>query len=192
MKIVSLTETIKHNRRKTPKKRRQAMKSPDIVFWVSAIDEAMSFAVLPADHPNAEHEARFGLVEEVGEVAGIFKRQARGDKGGELDTEKLAKELGDLWWYTVRRAMVRDQYTAQELAECFSDAEERKNSLQATRDAMGALGEFATESGWRQAICLYRLAPLAKMSLREIVSLNLAKLRARKQAGTIFGSGDDR
>lgn len=168
------------------------MKSPDIDFWMSAIDEAMSFAVLPADHPNAEHEARFGLIEELGEVAGVFKRQARGDKGGELDTEKLAKELGDLWWYTVRRAKVCDYYTTPELAECFIEAEERKNSLDATRDALDGVGVFAIEQGWWQAICLYRLAPLAKRSLREIVSLNLEKLRARKQAGTILGSGDDR
>lgn len=167
-------------------------KSPDVDFWVSAIDEAMSFAVLPADHPNAEHEARFGLVEEVGEVAGIFKRQARGDKGGKLDTEKLAKELGDLWWYTVRRAKVCDYYTTPELAECFIDAERRKNSLHTARGALDNLGVFAMDPGWQQAIYLYQLAPLAKMSLREIVSQNLVKLRARKQVGTILGSGDDR
>lgn len=168
------------------------MKSPDIDFWVSAIDEAMSFAVLPADQPNAEHEAGLGLIEEAGEVAGLFKRQMRGDNSGELDKEKLARELGDLWWYTVRFQMVSSRRTAHDLAAFFLEVEKNRDRPYLLQDVLGVLNGFSTAGFWWQMIHLHRLARLAGMSLREIVSLNLEKLRARKQAGTILGSGDNR
>jgi NTP pyrophosphatase (non-canonical NTP hydrolase) len=46
-----------------------------------------------------------GLVEEAGEVAGLRKRFLRDE--GNIDSEKLAKELGDVLWYV---AMIGKQY----------------------------------------------------------------------------------
>lgn len=40
-----------------------------------------------------------GLLEEAGEVAGVFKRLLRGDFPQEVGAAKLEKELGDMLWY---------------------------------------------------------------------------------------------
>lgn len=50
--------------------------------------------------PQAPPEERiFGIFEEAGEVAGIFKRMMRGDYSPDIAATKLAKELGDVLWY---------------------------------------------------------------------------------------------
>jgi NTP pyrophosphatase (non-canonical NTP hydrolase) len=52
--------------------------------------------------PLASPEERvFGLLEEAGEVAGIFKRFLRGDFADDIGIvgTKLHKELGDVLWY---------------------------------------------------------------------------------------------
>lgn len=46
-----------------------------------------------------------GLVEEAGEVAGLRKRFLRDE--GNINKEKLTKELGDVLWYV---AMIGKQY----------------------------------------------------------------------------------
>ena len=46
-----------------------------------------------------------GLVEEAGEVAGLRKRFLRDE--GNIEPEKLVKELGDVLWYV---AMIGKQY----------------------------------------------------------------------------------
>jgi NTP pyrophosphatase (non-canonical NTP hydrolase) len=50
--------------------------------------------------PNAAPEERvMGLLEEAGEVAGVFKRLLRGDYDMDVAGSKLHKELGDILWY---------------------------------------------------------------------------------------------
>ncbi len=49
-------------------------------------------------------ERVMGLLEEAGEVAGIFKRMLRGDYSPEEAGDKLMKELGDVMWYLSRIA----------------------------------------------------------------------------------------
>lgn len=50
-------------------------------------------------------ERVMGLLEESGEVAGIFKRLLRGDYSPDIATTKLHKELGDILWYLSQIAM---------------------------------------------------------------------------------------
>lgn len=58
-------------------------------------DKAASFRVT-----NSPPEERvLGLLEEAGEVAGIFKRLCRGDYNEDVAVTKLHKELGDVLWY---------------------------------------------------------------------------------------------
>lgn len=55
--------------------------------------------------PNSSSEERvFGLLEESGEVAGVFKRLFRGDYNIDVAGQKLAKELGDVLWYVANIA----------------------------------------------------------------------------------------
>lgn len=49
-------------------------------------------------------ERVMGLLEEAGEIAGIFKRYLRGDYTGDVAVSKLHKELGDVLWYLARVA----------------------------------------------------------------------------------------
>jgi NTP pyrophosphatase (non-canonical NTP hydrolase) len=49
-------------------------------------------------------ERLMGLLEEAGEVAGVFKRFLRGDNTHEETMQKLEKELGDVLWYLSRVA----------------------------------------------------------------------------------------
>jgi NTP pyrophosphatase (non-canonical NTP hydrolase) len=44
-------------------------------------------------------ERVMGLLEEAGEVAGVFKRMLRGDYTEDVAASKLHKELGDILWY---------------------------------------------------------------------------------------------
>lgn len=49
---------------------------------------------------NTPPEERvLGLLEEAGEIAGVFKRFARGDYNADVTVTKLHKELGDVLWY---------------------------------------------------------------------------------------------
>jgi NTP pyrophosphatase (non-canonical NTP hydrolase) len=55
------------------------------------------------DLPNEERV--MGLLEEAGEVAGVFKRLLRGDYGSEQAEQALFKELGDVLWYLSQIAL---------------------------------------------------------------------------------------
>lgn len=58
-------------------------------------NEAFKFR---ADSSSPE-ERVMGLLEESGEVAGVFKRLLRGDYSEDVAVTKLHKELGDVLWY---------------------------------------------------------------------------------------------
>lgn len=67
--------------------------------------------------PTAPPEERvMGLLEEAGEVAGIFKRLLRGDYGPDIAATKLFKELGDVLWYVGQIAGDND-WTLEEVAK---------------------------------------------------------------------------
>lgn len=58
-------------------------------------EDASAFRV--KDVPPEERV--MGLLEEAGEVAGVFKRMLRGDYSPDVAATKLHKELGDILWY---------------------------------------------------------------------------------------------
>jgi len=158
-------------------------------FWADSVAEAMSFAVLQPKDPRAESEASFGLIEEAGEVAGVFKREARGDAGG-LDMAKLTKEAGDLWWYTVRTALVCQRMGHQEIAQTFDRLSRMDGGRMDRLMVPYVLGRMYQERTEGRARGLFQLSRHAGLDMREVVATNLDKLRARKKAGTIQGSGD--
>lgn len=61
-------------------------------------------------------ERVFGLLEEAGEVAGVFKRLLRGDYPPEEAMVRLHRELGDVLWYLARIA-ADNSWTLQDVAE---------------------------------------------------------------------------
>lgn len=58
-------------------------------------NEAFKFRV----DSSSPEERVMGLIEETGEVAGVFKRLLRGDFSEDVAVTKLHKELGDVLWY---------------------------------------------------------------------------------------------
>ena len=59
--------------------------------------------------PSSTPEERvFGLLEESGELAGVFKRLFRGDYDTSIAGQKLAGELGDILWYAANIATDND------------------------------------------------------------------------------------
>lgn len=75
-------------------------------------DKAAEFKV-----PSAPPEERImGVLEEAGEVAGVFKRLLRGDYTQDIAAAKLAKELGDILWYVSQIANDND-WTLEDIAK---------------------------------------------------------------------------
>jgi len=71
--------------------------------------------------PSAPPEERImGLLEEAGEVAGVFKRLLRGDFDQPTAAVKLEKELGDVLWYLARIAS-DNNWTLQSVAQSNLD-----------------------------------------------------------------------
>ena len=82
---------------------------------------AQSFNVV--DDINKGQHAIMGLDEEVGEVAGILKRKARGDyKPSDLlhVSTSIKKELGDVLWYLADLATVYG-FTLEDIAQTNLD-----------------------------------------------------------------------
>ena len=76
-------------------------------------EEAGKFVLFSA--PPSERV--LGLLEECGEVAGVFKRRDRGDYETEGEfVNALVKELGDTLWY-LSRVAADHQITLQEVAD---------------------------------------------------------------------------
>ena len=65
-------------------------------------------------------ERVMGLLEESGEVAGVFKRLLRGDYNPDEAVSKLHKELGDILWYLSQIAW-DNGWTLEEVAKSNLD-----------------------------------------------------------------------
>lgn len=77
--------------------------------------------------PTATPEERiFGLLEEAGEVAGVFKRLFRGDYGPDVAGNFLAHELGDLLWYIANIATDNGWKLSEILQANLNKLEDRK------------------------------------------------------------------
>ena len=123
------------------------------------------------------------LCGEAGEVAEMFGKAIR---DGIEDIEKwrvsLLKELGDVLWY------------------CAAIATEENTDLTKEKTHIGFKGHNALRL-CEAAIChdvsvvvdvVELIAVENSSTLAEVAALNLAKLAARKEAGTLRGSGSDR
>lgn len=66
---------------------------------MESMDEYQHAAFKYRSDGAGPEERVMGLLEEAGEVAGVFKRLLRGDYSPDVATTKLHKELGDILWY---------------------------------------------------------------------------------------------
>lgn len=81
-------------------------------------------------------ERVFGLLEEAGEVAAIFKRLLRGDYNPDQCATKLHAELGDILWYLSRIA-ADNNWELNEVAQANLDkleSRQLRNKIMGTGD----------------------------------------------------------
>lgn len=77
--------------------------------------------------PSSTPEERvFGLLEESGELAGVFKRLFRGDYDTSVAGQKLAGELGDILWYAANIATDNNWRLSEILNANLQKLEDRK------------------------------------------------------------------
>lgn len=85
---------------------------PAGITTLDAYQDAAGSFVLAGTSPE---ERVFGLLEEAGEVAGIFKRLFRGDYEVPDAMARLHKELGDILWY-LSRVAADNNWTLSDIA----------------------------------------------------------------------------
>lgn len=157
--------------------------------------QAMSTAVYPEQYKIAY--PTLGFIEEVEELLDVSAD----------DKETMIKEMGDVCWYAA--AVATD--LGLELEACYDDymflleddvealfiqsckiAGRVKKILRGDKDVEGKRKEI----GQRLGDVLRRLSALAgkyaDTTLEEVLRINLEKLAARQERGTLKGDGDNR
>lgn len=71
-------------------------------------------------------ERVMGMLEEAGEVAGVFKRLLRGDYSADVAMTKLHKELGDVLWYLSQIALDNGWKLSEVASENLDKLESRQ------------------------------------------------------------------
>jgi NTP pyrophosphatase (non-canonical NTP hydrolase) len=128
--------------------------------------------------------AAFGLVAEVGEVAGLFQKSLRDSVP--VDVDRLVLELGDVLWYAAACATLqRDELFVARREQPWVRAED------VAPGALGAVLAYAQHPS-QVAAWVRDLAVAHGRTLDEVQTRNLDKLGRRAATGTIGGSGEDR
>lgn len=103
------------------------------VITLDAYQDAAGSYQIPEARPE---ERVFGLLEEAGEVAGVFKRLFRGDVQPEQALGKLFAECGDILWY-LSRVCADNGWKLSEVANFNLDkleSRKQRNVLQGSGD----------------------------------------------------------
>lgn len=165
--------------------------------WKEYQKAAMAFKRYPQE--RAREYAAYGLIGEVGEVASLFAKRARGDTfaPGEWE-EKLAKELGDCLWLLA--ACLDAVGVCYEVKFCAEFGPQLTSPLTLSSRANSVAFEVSMIVA--KPSMHYAAAPLVNCILsiaREIghdfddlATANLAKLQDRADRNVIKGSGDNR
>lgn len=159
-------------------------------------EQAATFAVYPKEHER-EYLA-FGLIAEVGEVAGLIAKRYRGD---DVPRERMRDELGDVAWmaamiarYEVIKVDARLYDTVFRLRKWERHISVRIMTQCATdilNDHINGDAVFPTTLLNVMRGIVY-LAAAEDYTLDDIMTANLAKLADRQARGTLQGEGDDR
>lgn len=159
--------------------------------WSDYVAFTATTALPGTDDPNY---LRLGILEEAHEalaayatwqaaIHGRAKRVLRGDPphvlqakadATEIARRQLVEEIGDLAWYVARLG-------SDEPSPVYS-----ANLIDVCMDLL----DFADEPSEADAVALLsRLLTLSGVELSTVLDINVAKLTARKSAGTIKGEG---
>jgi NTP pyrophosphatase (non-canonical NTP hydrolase) len=138
-----------------------------------------------------------GLIEENGEIAGIFKRIYRGDENYHQNDEntraKIIKEFGDFLWYLIA---VNKYFGDHNL-----DVILYKNSKDYIQEYPAMLGDMQSARELYKPLILSQKAQYLlfkidatfnyyKIDFKEVLLKNIEKLTNRKQNNTLKGEGE--
>lgn len=148
-------------------------------------EQAWEFALPPAR--NVQYLS-LGLWGEVGELASLVAKSIRDET--ELDKTAVAKELGDVMWFTASSAMFMD--AEEDFTSLLKDAEVVDNARTLVEEAEAVLDATIRTDFLDLFDSIASLANGLGYTLDEVLEMNLAKLQSRRDRGKITGSGDDR
>ena len=148
-------------------------------------EQAWEFA-LPSAR-NVEYLS-LGLWGEVGELASLVAKSIRDET--ELDKTAVAKELGDVMWFTASSAMFMD--AEEDFTSLLKDAEVADNARTLVEEAEAILDATIRTDFVDLFDSIASLAYALGYTLDEVLEMNIAKLQSRRDRGKITGSGDDR
>lgn len=150
------------------------MKIADYVEWTK------TSAVYPETH--SYDYLTLGLLDEIGELCGLLKREIR--EGNPRDNDAVKKELGDIAWYLAR--IWTAGYWASENRNWFAAHAPQP-------DAAAILREMARNVD--RSHCIFQFFDLVVtlgFGLHEVLVGNVEKIEGRKKRGTVLGKGDNR
>lgn len=131
---------------------------------------AHEFAAYPKG--KGEQYVKLALVEEVGELCGVLAKAIR--KGVTPSREKIVEELGDVLWNVAEEATLQ----GEKLGECIR--------LGLHEEAHSTFPRSILEWPSRiRVIAVLNAIMEMGTSTSEVVSVNLHKLRKRKEGGTL-------
>lgn len=146
---------------------------------------------------------KLGLMEEAGEVCGVYKKMYR-DNNGQWDDarkEKLLKELGDVTWY-----IAMNYKQIQNMPYAYNDKEEMEVFVEFDLPTLfssivASAAAFSVASLTKDKPELYLESAVMSVkeigrrfgwTLSDIFEANIAKLTKRKEENKIHGEGSDR
>jgi NTP pyrophosphatase (non-canonical NTP hydrolase) len=88
----------------------------DIGYFRSFVTDCKSTMLPTSD--NFEYLA-FGLLSELGEVAGVLKKYIRGDYDSSTFADKFESEIGDVWWYVAMIAYKTNPNNLDQFVDSF-------------------------------------------------------------------------
>lgn len=125
-----------------------------------------------------------GLISEKGEVAGVIKKQIRGDYNEEEAKQRLIGELGDcLWYIAVIEEVLGDSYN-------YPDWSMIRMLQKQYHTALGTNGSPANYEV--EMLRIIGLIDVYELDFNEVLEYNIRKLTDRKERNMIKGDGDYR
>lgn len=162
-------------------------------------------AAVTATYPEGSMYPYLGLIEEIGEVAGVLAKAER-DNGGVIDDERherLLKECGDVAWMLA--AIARDMGRPLHDLHGPDFASEPEPYPPSVLTLVSTLADYAGGlAKWRQYNASddrevleafedwQTLCFALGFSPAEVARANIMKLRDRQARGVIHGEGDNR
>ncbi len=121
----------------------------------------------------------YGLISEIGELAGKLAKQIRGD---DVPGEAIMGELGDIAWMIVVRAELKDESLEQVRGLAWS----RVPIEELLRCVLDESESSAMLVGW------IRICQGLEYDVDKVLEYNIKKLSSRQKRGEIQGDGDFR